>query len=169
MDCSALISEANIEHARTMNKIMLDAALARDAEAAGAIQLLPLDRSTLPSQPPQRKAPVRGTIAVRVAAGVSGSSDEGATQQHHHFLEQYSEFAFRTLLTKAEVISSLARVRVECHKVRLCWVCVPADLQAMTGTVMRVKSQLCWLSGIVFIPGRQPSYHGMPQGTVWFA
>ena len=34
----------------------------------------------------------------------------------YDFTQQFSDFSFRTLLTKAEVISALMRVRVECAK-----------------------------------------------------
>lgn len=37
----------------------------------------------------------------------------------YDFPQQFSEFSFRTLLTKGEVIGALTRIRVECAKVRL--------------------------------------------------
>jgi hypothetical protein len=36
----------------------------------------------------------------------------------YDFPQQYSEFSFRTLLTKAEVITALSKIKVECAKVR---------------------------------------------------
>ncbi len=35
----------------------------------------------------------------------------------YDYPQQFSEFSFRTLLTKAEVISALVKIRVECAKV----------------------------------------------------
>jgi dynein heavy chain len=107
MDTSSLINEANLEHARTLNKVMLQALVAAretaaDAAAAGqgcaaAEQLLPVTVPPATSSP----APTR----VEMPAG-------------YDFKEQLSEFAFKTLLTRPEVISALSKIRQESTKVR---------------------------------------------------
>ncbi|KAG2439747.1 hypothetical protein HYH02_010624 [Chlamydomonas schloesseri] len=134
MDTSALIAEVNIEYARTMNKVVFDAALAaaraeREAEAeaeesggsvrpstnggvAAAVMhvgkppaapgapLIPISED-FPRDPP-RPVPERGTVPVQ------GGAD---------FPQQFSEFSFKTLLTKAEVITAITKIKVECAKV----------------------------------------------------
>lgn len=37
---------------------------------------------------------------------------------HHDFPQQFSEFSFKTLLTKPEVINAITKIKVECAKVR---------------------------------------------------
>lgn len=107
MDTSSLINEANLEHTRTLNKVMLQAlvaareAVAADAAAAGqgcaaAEQLLPI------TVPPAASKPL--PVRVEMLAG-------------YDFREQLSEFAFKTLLTRPEVISALSKVRQESTKV----------------------------------------------------
>jgi dynein heavy chain len=112
MDTSSLINEANLEHTRTLSKVMLQAlvaagqeAAAADAAAAGpgatavAGQLLPI------TVPPAASKPVPGRV--QMPAG-------------YDFKEQLSEFAFKTLLTRPEVISALSKIWQESSKVR--WV-----------------------------------------------
>lgn len=107
MDTSGLINEANLEHARTLNKVLLQAlaaareAAAADAAAAGqgcaaAEQLLAI---TVPPCTP-RPVPAR----VEMPPG-------------NDFKEQLSEFAFKTLLTRPEVINALGKIRQESSKV----------------------------------------------------
>jgi dynein heavy chain len=114
MDTSSLINEASLEHARTLNKIMLQAlvtardaaATDADAEAAAAVpggalaeQLLPV-----PRPPTALSKPAPASATVEMPAG-------------YDFKEQLSEFAFKTLLTRPEVISALSKVRQESSKV----------------------------------------------------
>jgi hypothetical protein len=107
MDTSSLINEANLEHARTLNKVMLQALVAArgtaaaDAAAAGqgcaaAEQLLPI------TVPPTTSNPVLARVEMPA---------------WYDFKEQLSEFAFRTLLTRPEVISALSKIRQESAKV----------------------------------------------------
>ncbi|KAG2485619.1 hypothetical protein HYH03_015682 [Edaphochlamys debaryana] len=121
MDTSALIAEVNIEYARTMNKVVLDTALAAAAaereaaefgmtaaQAAGAkppgmaggAPLIPITEE-FPKEPP-RPVPEKGTVPV-----------EGAQD----FPQQFAEFSFKTLLTKPEVIMAITKIKVECAKV----------------------------------------------------
>eukprot|EP00878_Enallax_costatus_P016966 GHUV01017809.1.p1 GENE.GHUV01017809.1~~GHUV01017809.1.p1 ORF type:complete len:1283 (+),score=439.89 GHUV01017809.1:87-3935(+) len=120
MDTSTLINEANLEHARAMNKATLQALAAAAgtgnaaqgessaaegyaAAAAGAsvvgVQLLPL---VLPPAEPVKPVPAKGTVEVPAT---------------YDFREQLSEFSFRTLLTKPEVIHALSKIRLESSKV----------------------------------------------------
>jgi hypothetical protein len=109
MDTSSLINEANLEHARTLNKLMLQALVAAreaavaDAAAAGqgcaaAEQLLPI------TVPPESNRHTAARAAVEMPAG-------------YDFKEQLNEFAFKTLLMRPEVISALSKIRQESSKV----------------------------------------------------
>jgi dynein heavy chain len=112
MDTSNLINEANLEHARAMNKVALRTLTAAAAGAAGSAavaaagsgeQLLPF---AVPPAVPARAVPAKGTVEV-AAAG-------------YDFREQLSEFSFKTLLTKPEVIFALGKIRLESSKVGRC-------------------------------------------------
>ncbi|WIA31960.1 hypothetical protein OEZ86_002815 [Tetradesmus obliquus] len=109
MDTSSLINEANLEHARAMNKVALRTLTMAAAGAAGSAavaaagsgeQLLPF---AVPPPAPAKAAPAKGTVEV-AAAG-------------YDFREQLSEFSFKTLLTKPEVIFALGKIRLESSKV----------------------------------------------------
>ncbi|KAF6265909.1 dynein heavy chain 2 [Scenedesmus sp. NREL 46B-D3] len=109
MDTSSLINEANLEHARAMNKVALRALTAAAAgTASGAAvaaagsgeQLLPF---AVPPPVPAKPVPAKGTVEVAAAA--------------YDFREQLSEFSFKTLLTKPEVIFALGKIRLESSKV----------------------------------------------------
>lgn len=126
MDTSSLINEANLEHARTLNKVMLQAlvaareAAAEDAAAAGqgcaaAEQLLPIQ---VPPSVVSSPAPASATVQM--------PSD-------YNFREQLSEFAFKTLLTRPEVIQALSKIRLESSKVR--WTEVMCRQQHRTGSL----------------------------------
>lgn len=110
MDTSSLINEASLQHSHTLNKVMLQAlvaardAAAADAAAAGqgcaaAEQLLPI---TVPAAARSKAAPARGMV--EMPAG-------------YDFRELCSEFAFKTLLTRPEVINALSKIRQESSKV----------------------------------------------------
>jgi dynein heavy chain len=117
MDTSGLINEANLEHARAMNKVALRTLTGAAAAAAAAgtagggtvaaagsgKQLLPF---AVPPPPPAKPVPAKGTVEV-AAAG-------------YDFREQLSEFSFKTLLTKPEVIFALGKIRLESSKVGCC-------------------------------------------------
>ncbi|WIA11828.1 hypothetical protein OEZ85_011917 [Tetradesmus obliquus] len=109
MDTSSLINEANLEHARAMNKVALRTLTMAAAGAAGSAavaaagsgeQLLPF---AVPPPAPAKAAPAKGNVEV-AAAG-------------YDFREQLSEFSFKTLLTKPEVIFALGKIRLESSKV----------------------------------------------------
>lgn len=121
MDTSSLINEANLGHARAMNKAALQslaasggaqadavkhasAAQGYAAAAAGAVtgvQLLPL---VVPLSQAPAPVPAQGTV--QMPAG-------------YDFREQLAEFSFKTLLTKPEVIHALSKIRLESSKVRI--------------------------------------------------
>ncbi|GLI62391.1 hypothetical protein VaNZ11_005010 [Volvox africanus] len=112
MDTSALIAEVNIEYARTMNKVVFDTSLQtaraeREAAAAGgralsaaAAPLIPISEDFPRDYP--RPVPDKGTVPL------DGMMD---------FPQQFSEFSFKTLLTKLEVINAITKIKVECAKV----------------------------------------------------
>ncbi|EFJ44217.1 dynein heavy chain 2, partial [Volvox carteri f. nagariensis] len=112
MDTSALIAEVNIEYARTMNKVVFDTALqgARAEKEAAAASGRAASAATAPLIPvnedfprdPPRLVPDKGTVPL-----------EGSTD----FPQQFSEFSFKTLLTKPEVITAITKIKVECAKV----------------------------------------------------
>lgn len=98
MDTSQLISEVNLEFARSMNKIIFDESVKRGSSGCAAA-ILPMSEE-FPKDPP-RRVPDKGTVEVA----------------EYDFPQQFSEFSFRTLLTKAEVISALGKIKVECARV----------------------------------------------------
>ncbi|KAK9803422.1 hypothetical protein WJX72_010826 [[Myrmecia] bisecta] len=100
MDTSQLINETNIEYARTMNKIVFDATIKAAAQGKPDLALVPLKPSDFPLEAPCQ-APGKGTVDVPA----------------YDFPEQFSEFSFRSLLTKAEVVMAAVKVRTECNKV----------------------------------------------------
>ncbi|GFH19487.1 uncharacterized protein HaLaN_16440, partial [Haematococcus lacustris] len=98
MDTSQLIGEVNVDYTRTMNKMSFDAALRRGHSGCAA-PLVALTEQF--QQEEQKPAPLKGCVSVA----------------EYDYPHQFSEYSFRTLLTKPEVISALARIRVECAKV----------------------------------------------------
>lgn len=90
MDTSQLISEINIEYARTMNKIVFDDSMSRPE--ASQKMLVQAEDFPLPPKPP---VPEAATVAV----------------PEYDFAEQFSEFSFYTCLTKSEVIVASTKVR----------------------------------------------------------
>jgi dynein heavy chain, axonemal len=118
MDASALVNEANMEHARALNRATLRALMMRQQAATlsdhggdvdgGSSNLMLL---SLPEVPPPAcvAAPVphQGTITL----------PQGAPE----FPQLLSDFAFRTLLSRPEAISALAQVHSESAKLlKLC-------------------------------------------------
>ncbi|GAX80571.1 hypothetical protein CEUSTIGMA_g8008.t1 [Chlamydomonas eustigma] len=99
MDSGQLISEVNMEYARAMNKIIFDEAFKRGGSLGSSAPLVQM-KETFPVPAP-KPAPVCGTLTI----------------QDFDFPQQFTEFSFRTLLTKVEVISAMGRARVECAKV----------------------------------------------------
>jgi dynein heavy chain, axonemal len=108
MDTSMLVSEVNIEFARSLNKIIFEHIVALST-ATGRPSALPdfmvnFPPLPLPHSPQNRRSrPVPDWGTVPVAS--------------HNFPETFSQFAFSSLLTKAEVINALVRIRGECVKV----------------------------------------------------
>ncbi|KAJ9531690.1 hypothetical protein QJQ45_021840, partial [Haematococcus lacustris] len=98
MDTSQLIGEVNVDYTRTMNKMTFDAALRRGHSGCAA-PLVALTEQFQQEEP--KPAPLKGCVPVA----------------EYDYPHQFSEYSFRTLLTKPEVISALARIRVECAKV----------------------------------------------------
>ena len=111
MDTSILISEINIEHARTLNRIIFDhiahpppplpAAAGGAAAAAAVADFPPLPLAEDYPVAPRRKVPARGTADIAP----------------HDFPEAFSQFVFASLLTKNEVITAIVKARAECVKV----------------------------------------------------
>ncbi|MEW5308986.1 MAG: hypothetical protein WDW38_000903 [Sanguina aurantia] len=103
LDSSSLVGEVNVEWARTMNKIVFDAACKRGSSGCAASLM---ELADMPPQDPPKAAPLRGCIPIG----------------RYQFPEQFGEFSFRTLLTKGEVISALGKIKVECAKVlKMCF------------------------------------------------
>eukprot|EP00798_Chlamydomonas_sp_ICE-L_P016863 gene16863-23131_t len=99
MDSSQLVSEVNLEYARTMNKIIFDETLRRGTSGCAG-QIVSVGEEF--AKDPARAVPDKGTVNI------------GEDFDYPH---QFSEFAFRTLLTKSEVIGALSRIKLECSKV----------------------------------------------------
>ena len=78
------------------------------------------------------QAPARGTAAIL----------------RYDFPASFSEFSFRTLLTKAEVIQALGKLRAECNKVISCAVrnCRPARIR-LDASCRRLSLCCCLDSG----------------------
>lgn len=126
MDTSTLINEANLEHARAMNKATLQALVIAGksatldgrgsspaaqfyaAAAAGAVADVQMMSIVAPPAVDSQQAPLRATAVM---------PDE------YNFKEVLSEFSFKTLLTKTEVIHALGKIRMESSKVRSCLCC----------------------------------------------
>jgi dynein heavy chain len=124
MDTSTLINEANLEHSRAINKVTImalakaastaQAATAADATddqsssskgstTAAAVGLQePLLLPLLPALAAARPVPASGVV--RLPGG-------------YDFKEQLSEFSFKTLFTKTEVIMALNKIKLESNKV----------------------------------------------------
>lgn len=111
MDTSMLISEINIDYARTLNQLVFNSLmqpkpkLSSDgaATSCGVVTaghgrfsaLQPADELvTVPAKPP----PASGTVPIAV----------------YDFPERFSQFVFASLLTKQEAIQALVRTRQEC-------------------------------------------------------
>jgi dynein heavy chain len=110
LDASSLVAAANMQHARALNKVALDALVARGEAGEGA-QLLPL-----PAVVPQGS----GSMTVLASSSKRPRLNGYATVEvpaGYDFVEQFSEFSFRSLLTKLEVISALGKIKAECAKV----------------------------------------------------
>ncbi|KAG1679690.1 hypothetical protein FOA52_006209 [Chlamydomonas sp. UWO 241] len=98
MDTSQLISEVNMEYARTMNKVIFDETLKRGSSGCPApLVALP---EVFPADA-RRPAPSHGTVQL----------------PSYDFPQTFSEFSFRSLNTKGEVIGALGKVKAECTKV----------------------------------------------------
>lgn len=111
MDTSMLISEINIDYARTLNQLVFNSLMQprpnlssesgdepysiTTAEHGRFEALQPADKLT---PVPARAAPAGGTVPVPV----------------YDFPERFSQFVFASLLTKQEAIQALVRTRQEC-------------------------------------------------------
>ena len=85
MDSGALISEVNMEYARTMNKIIFDEAQRRGGSLGSSAPLVQLAEA-FPVLAP-RSVPEKATLTI----------------DGFDFPQQFSEFSFRTLLTKVSL------------------------------------------------------------------
>jgi dynein heavy chain len=108
MDTSMLVSEVNIDFARSLNTIVFEHIAASAAGTESTFnsadilnQFSPLPMPHSPQRRKPRPVPESGTVPVA----------------SHNFPETFSQFVFRSLLTKAEVINALVRIRSECVKV----------------------------------------------------
>ena len=105
MESSAMIGEINMEYARTMNKIIFDRAIKRSkheslsSKIPSALTMVKVSEDIFPVENPQ-VIPKKGTVDA----------------PEHNFPQQFSEFSFKTLLTKPEVILALGRIKIECSK-----------------------------------------------------
>ena len=110
LNASALISEVNIEYGRTMSAIIFEQRANAYHDSAEATKLTtdPTPSGdnifaglTLPEAPPRPAAPASGLIEVPA----------------HDCLDQERGFAFRTFLSKPEIIFCTHKVGGECQKV----------------------------------------------------
>ncbi|GMH32802.1 hypothetical protein BSKO_00636 [Bryopsis sp. KO-2023] len=100
MDTTQHINEINIQYARTMNKIIFDHRV-HQTHNSTCITMIPLTESDIPPIEEDEFAHSKSMVVLPA----------------YDYLEQFSEFSFRSLLTKAEVVSAIVKVRLECQKV----------------------------------------------------
>jgi dynein heavy chain, axonemal len=107
MDTSMLISEVNIEFARTQNLLAFEREASKQATsaAAGHVRDTLASHQALPLHEPYtlrsaRAAPLCGTVPVPA----------------YNFPESFTKFVFATLMTKTEVIDVWSKARSECSK-----------------------------------------------------
>lgn len=100
MDTTQHINEINIQYARTMNKIIFDHSIGKGGMQEG-IAMIPFNKGDFPEM--VEKDPVLNKRQIDLP--------------RYEFLNQFSEFSFRTLLTKQEVVTAITKVRLECQKV----------------------------------------------------
>ncbi|KAL0019092.1 hypothetical protein WJX77_000912 [Trebouxia sp. C0004] len=95
-----LVNEAITDYARAMNKITFDHAVKTSSSGVSGLAMVPLD-STTHQKSEARQVPHCASVAVPA----------------YSFPEKFSSFSFLSLLTKAEVIAALVKVRAECNKI----------------------------------------------------
>lgn len=100
MDTTQHINEINIQYARTMNKIIFDHSICKGGVQEG-IAMIPFNTGDLPE----------------VVEKDTVFSERKIDLPQYEFLNHFSEFSFRTLLTKQEVVVAITKVRLECQKV----------------------------------------------------
>lgn len=110
MDTSMLISEINIDYARTLNQLVFNSLVMQPNSSSSAGHALSSSASALRDrftalQPPDDSVPVparpvpeTGTVPIA----------------EYDFPERFSQFVFASLLTKQEAILALVRTRQEC-------------------------------------------------------
>lgn len=101
MDTTQYINEINIQYARSMNKIIFDHQACCAQLPKGTV-MVPLTHEDFMEHPDDK-------FCIKAAGQINIAS--------YDFFNQFSEFSFRTLLTKQEVVSATVKVRVECQKV----------------------------------------------------
>jgi len=99
LDTTSLLSEVNIDYARTMNKIIFDLNLTRPAlaQVSSALRMLENKEEALAKF---REKPWLGVMPV----------------PRHDFPKHFSDFCFNSFYTKGEAIKALVDVNEQCLK-----------------------------------------------------
>lgn len=101
MDTTQHINEINIQYARSMNKIIFDHQV-RSGKLLSGVTMVPLTSADFPEDPEEKAFVIKaGRISI----------------PSYDFFNQFSEFSFRTLLTKQEIVTAIVKVRMECQKI----------------------------------------------------
>jgi dynein heavy chain len=96
-DTTSLLSEVNVDFAKTMNKIIFDKHLDNNGP------LLISGPLVLPKKKEKEQAPYMGMITI----------------PPHNFPEQFSNFCFNSILNKDQSIRAMQEIRKECNDVLL--------------------------------------------------
>ena len=96
-DTTSLLSEANFDFAKTMNKIVFDKHIDKDGPQLISGPLV------LPDKKEKGDPPQMGMISI----------------PHHNFPEQFSNFCFSSILNKDASIRAMQEIRKECNDVNL--------------------------------------------------
>jgi len=146
IDTSALLHEVNMEYARTMNKIIFDAAL-NDPSQASIRTLL------APGLPPPSELRTFGSGSVQPYGRRRRAAEQTReVVPFHHFATHFSEFCFQSVFNKVEALVALVKVNAECLLVRQCDVFNTRQLskamrpeefeQLQRGTIQALSSHL---------------------------
>lgn len=117
MDTSQLINEINIEYARTMNRIVFDAAAGKlEREAAGEASAKDAKLARMVVHLGATDAAEAAQAGLESAGAGQRSAEAARAPPQYDFSDQFSEFSFHSFLTKAEVNVARVKVRVECNR-----------------------------------------------------